>query len=167
MITKRFIYLLLVIGFFSLAACSNDNAGGLTNSMSSVTELPSAVLTLPSGGQLRAYITIDSGTRSEMTISSNTATASVPSLSRAVHTVLIEFEFTDSASNTVTVATATQTVDLSSGDVSISLTDSDYDLASYDNDGDGISNASELANGTSPVDSGCVVGFSLIGSCTL
>jgi hypothetical protein len=167
MIVKSFMYLLLVTALFALSACGNENNNGPTNSMSSVTELPTAVLTLPSGGQLRAYITIDAGTRSEMVIVANTAATVIPGLSRATHTVLIEFEFTDSASNTVTVATATQTVDLSSGNVNISLTDSDYDLASYDDDGDGISNAKELADGTNPVDAGCVVGFSLIGSCTL
>ena len=100
-------------------------------------------------------------------INNNTATGAIPGLSRDVHTVKIEFEYTDSSNNTVTVATASTSVDLSSGDGSVSFTDTDYDLASYDDDNDGLSNAEELAAGTSPIDSGCVIGVSLIGNCTL
>jgi len=158
--------LILVIAIFALSACG-DSSNSQPTSMTSVTELPSSVLILPSGGLLRAYISIDGGARTELSISSNTATGTIPSLSREIHTVLIEFTYTDTTNNTVTVATASKPVDLSSGDANVSFADADYDLASYDDDNDGLSNAEELAAGTSPVDSGCVIGVSLVGSCTL
>jgi hypothetical protein len=155
--------LMVVIGLFALSACSENSSSGQPTTMTSVTELPSAVLILPFG-QLRAYISIDGGARIELGINNNTATGEIPGLSRAVHNVLIEFEFTDSSNNTFTVATASRDVDLSSGDASISFSDTDYDLDSYDDDGDGISNAAELA---ALANTECVLGSSLIGSCTL
>ncbi|MBT8439894.1 MAG: hypothetical protein KJO91_09215, partial [Gammaproteobacteria bacterium] len=143
--------LILVIGLFTLSACGDNSSNSQPATTTSVIELPSAVLTLPSGGQLRAYITLDNdiNTRTEMAIIANTATASF-TISRDPHTVLIEFKYTDSAGVTVTVASASQIVDLSSGDVSLSFVDTDYDLDSYDDDGDGISNAAELSAGTVP-----------------
>jgi len=164
--------LMVVIGLFALSACSENSSSGQPTTMTSVTELPSAVLTLPSGGTLRAYISIDGidgnvVDRAELSISTNTATGTIPNLPRAVYTVLIEFEYTDTANNTFTVATASQDVDLTSGDASISFAEADYELDSYDDDGDGLSNAEELRADTDPGDSGCVLGVSLIGSCTL
>ena len=159
--------LMVVIGLFALSACSENSSSGQPTTMTSVTELPSAVLTLPAGGELAAYIRVDGGAQTRLDISNNTATGSIPGLTRAVHNILIEFEFTDSSGNTFTVATASRDVDLSSGDASISFVDTDYDLASFDDDGDGISNAQELADGTDLNSSGCVLGSSLIGSCTL
>lgn len=158
--------LILVIGLFVLSACSDDSSSGQPTSATSVTELPPAVLTLPDGGRLRAYISIDSDERVELSISENTASGKVPNLTRSTHDVLISFEYTDSSGNTVTVATAKQTVDLSSGDASISFAEGDYDM-DFDFDKDGLTNAEELAAGTSWNDSKCVLGFSLIGSCTL
>ena len=158
----------LVITLFMLAACSDSGSNSqAATATTSITEIPSAVLTLPSGGTLRAFIAIDGGTPIELSINSNTATGSIPDLSRTVHSVTVSFEFTDSGGTTYTVATATTTVDLSSGDASVSFAEADYDMASYDDDGDGISNAQELADGSNPGDSACVLGFSLIGKCTL
>ena len=154
---------------FILSACS-DNTSSNSQSVitTSVTELPAVVLMLLDGGTLRAYVVIDGNleTRIELGIVENTASGEVPNLSRDIHSVLIQFEYTDSSGNTVTVATASNTVDLSSGDASISFAETDYNI-DYDDDEDGLTNAEELAAGTSPIDSGCILGVSLIGSCTL
>ncbi len=62
-----------------------------------------------------AQMTIDS-------VAGGTASTSIPGLSRSIHTVQIEFEFTDGV-DTITLATATSTVDLSAGDASLSFDD--------------------------------------------
>lgn len=162
----------------TLVACgsSDDNEAAAKNI--TTTEIPLAVkkLTL-SGGTLRAFVTIDGDTanRTEMTIDTTgtgSASASIPGLSLATHTVIISYEYTDGAGNVIVLATATNTIDLTSGSVSLSFVESDYDLASYDDDGDGISNAAEVAAGSDPLDStsgstDCVLGTSTIGNCTL
>lgn len=155
------------VGLITLAACS-DNSNGPPTTTTSVTQLPASVLTLPPGGSLQAYISVDGGTRQAMDIDlvAHTATATIPNLSRGTHTISIEYEFTDSSNNTYTVATVEQTVDLSAGDASIEIAANAYNT-NYDDDNDGLTNAQELAAGTSPVDSACVFGVSLIGSCTL
>lgn len=158
--------LVLVIVLFTLSACSENGSSGQPTTMTSVTELPSAVLTLPAGGTLQAFITIGTAVPVPLTISANVATGTF-NLGREVYPVSIEFLFTDSSNVTVTVASYSTIVDLTSGDASLSIADTDYDLDSYDNDNDGISNAAELAAGTDPNGLGCVLGFSLIGSCTL
>ena len=120
-------------------------------------------------GNLLVWITIDGGTRIPMSIDSAAGTSSTSiTLSRTIHTVLIEFEFTDGV-NTITLATVTSTVDLSSGDASLSFTDADY-ITDYDDDNDGISNLDEIISGTDPLVadiSDCILDTSFIGDCTL
>ena len=159
--------LVFIIGLLTLPACSSGGGGTQLATMTTVAEVPTTLLAIPTSGTLRAYVAIDGGVRTELSIVSSIATRSIPSLSRASHNVLLEFEFTDSGSNTVTVATASKTVDLSAGDASLTFINADYDLANYDDDNDGLSNATEIAAGTNPMDSGCVLGTSLIGRCTL
>lgn len=151
-----------------LSACGSSSDNSESNA---TTQMPAALLTIVGPGTLQAFVTIDGNTagRTEMTIDgtgTGSASASVPGLSLAVHTVLIEYEYTDGAS-TITLATASNTVDLSSGSGSISFLATDYDLASYDDDSDGVSNADELAAGSDPLDSDCVLDISVIGTCTL
>jgi len=160
----------------TLYAC--DNNGTATNATSvAQTEIPAALqkLTLPGAGTLSASVTIDAGSPIAMTIDptgTGSASATIPGLTLAVHTVTITYEYTDGA-GTLVVATATNTVDLTAGDGSISFVDADYDLASYDFDSDTISNAAELAAGTDPRVAGvaglpaCVLGTSTLGNCTL
>jgi len=165
---SRYTLLIWVFGLLALSACSNESSDNQpTTSVTSVIQMPASLLLLPPDGVLRAYVTVDDGERIEMTISGDIATATIPGLSRTTHDVLITYEFTDSASNTLTVATAIKTVDLSSGDASIAFVETDYDTASYDNDSDCLSNAEELAAGLNPLNSECILGASLIGCCTL
>ncbi len=135
-------------------------------------------------GNLLVWITIDEGTRIQLTIDSTTSTLStstvstvstvsasisITDLSRSIHTLLIEFEFTDGV-DTITLATVTSTVDLSAGDASLSFADTDYETASYDDDNDGINNLTEIINGTDPLVpdiSDCILDTSVIGGCTL
>lgn len=168
----KYVICLVLLGL--VTACgSSDTPEAKTDN--ATTEMPGELqkLTLPGGGTLSAFVTIDGNTadRVELTIDSSgagSASGSFAGLSLASHTVLITYEYTDTSSfGTIILASASTTVDLTSGSGSISFVAADYDLNSHDEDGDGISNAAELANGTDPVDGGCVIGFSVIGSCTL
>ena len=161
----------------TLYACDNSNNGTAESSTNLAnTEIPSDVQKLILGtGTLSAFVTIDSGSPIAMTIDptgTGSASATIPNLTLAVHTVAITYEFNDGI-GTLVVATATNTVDLTGGSGSISFIEADYDLASHDDDNDGISNAAELAAGTDPrVDEGtaggpCVLGTSTLGDCTL
>jgi len=149
-----------------LSACSkNDDTAATTETEADIPQFIVKAALNTTDGHLLAWITIDGGTRSAMTIDSaaGTVSTSIPGLSRTTHTVLIEFEFTDNI-DTITLATVTSSVDLSGGNATLTFTDSDY-TTSFDTDNDGISNLNEIINGTSPVD--CVLDTSVIGSCTL
>ena len=155
----------------ALSACSsNDNTVATAET---ATEIPQAILKFAlntTDGNLLAWIKIDGGIRSPMTVDSTagTVSASIPGLSRATHTVLIEFEFTDGV-DTITLATVSTTVDLSAGDASLTFADTDY-TTSYDDDHDGITNVTEIINGTDPLVptvTNCILDTSVIGGCTL
>jgi len=168
----------LIIFMFAIAMLSTLSAcGGSDNesvdSAKATSELPSGLqkLTLSGGGTLNAYVIIDDDTENRITMTidgtgAGSASASIPNLSRSVHTVTISYEYTD-GTGTIVLATATSSVDLSSGSASLGFAAGDYDLDSHDEDGDGISNAAELAAGSDPRDGDCVVGSSVIGSCTI
>jgi len=166
----------IFIGFLLLGlltACGSSDEAGPEKLSNATTEIPTDLqkLTLPGGGTLRAFVTIDGDTAGRVELTINTvgagsAAGSFPGLSLTSHTVLITYEYTD-GTGTMVLATATSTVDLSSGSGSINFVAADYDLASHDTDGDGVSNAAELSAGTDPRDSTCVLDTSIIGSCTL
>jgi hypothetical protein len=154
-----------------LSACSSSDDTVAT--AETVTQIPQSIQALAltsTDGNLEAWITIDNGARTPMTIdaAAGTVSTSITGLSRATHSVLIEFEFTDGV-DTITLATVTSSVDLSAGDASLSFADTDYTTA-YDNDNDGIDNVTEIINGTDPlIDdiSDCILDTSVIGGCTL
>jgi len=171
-ITKLIFKLMISLLFVSLYACSSDDNVASTSSKAT-TEMPSELqkLTLSGGGTLAAYVTIDGDTANRRTMSidgagSGSASASIPGLTLAPHTIVISYEYTDT-NGTIVLASASNTVDLTSGSGSLSFVAADYDLDTYDEDGDGISNAAELAAGTDPRDDACVIGASIIGDCTL
>jgi len=140
---------LALLMIFLLQACGNNHSTEQKNV--SVTQIPTAVqkLILPNG-TLTAWVTVDGGSRTQMTIDSTagTASATISGLTLATHTVLIEYEFTDTY-GTILVASASKPVDLSSGSGSLNFSDADYNT-SYDSDGDGITNVVELGAGTNP-----------------
>ena len=159
----------------ALSACSSDDDTVAT--ADTVTEIPQfiqklALNTTDPNASLLAWITIDGdgGTRTQMTIDSVAGTSSTSiTLSRTIHTVLVEFEFTDGV-DTITLATATKEIDLSAGDASLTYADTDYETASYDDDNDGISNLNEIIIGSDPLvpdASDCILDTSVIGGCTL
>ncbi|VAW62864.1 hypothetical protein MNBD_GAMMA09-1470 [hydrothermal vent metagenome] len=171
MILIRIIFSLFFIHI--LSACGGDN--NIEKSVSKTTaEMPVELQKLvgTGGGTLRAYVTIDGDTsnRIEMTINpagAGSASAAIPGLSLKSYTVLISYEYTQGA-NTLILATASKTVDLTSGSGSLSFLVGDYqDIGTHDDDGDGISNAAELAAGSDPWDNVCNLDISTIGNCTL
>ena len=155
-----------------LNACSSDdNHAATNNSTKTVTQLPWEALTVPDLNGLSARIILDGNTGSPiaMTINTtlNTATASIPGLTLASHTIQIEYRYTD-VNGTITIAQSSiQTVDLTGGSATINIPSTAYDTTSFDQDTDGLSNAQELALGANPYSSACELGTSLIGSCTL
>ena len=152
-----------------LSACSSSDDTAATTE--TVTEIPQFIQKLAlTADDLVAWITIDDGTRTQLTIDlvAGTASRSI-TLSRSEHKVLIEFEFTGGV-DPITLATATKTVDLSAGDASLSFDGADYDIVSYDDDNDGLSNLYEIINGLDPLVadvSDCILDTSVIGGCIL
>jgi hypothetical protein len=155
-----------------LNACgSNNNDAAASNPTKTVTQLPLAALMVPDMNGLSAQIILDGNTAAPIALTIDTtlhtATASIPGLSLASHTIQIIYRYTD-INGTITIAqSAVHTVDLSGGSATYNVPAPDYDLASFDADSDGLSNAYELAAGLNPNDASCVVGYSLLGSCTL
>lgn len=156
-----------------LNACSSDNNQAATNNTTkTVTQLPWEAITVPLEANLRAYVIIDgnTGTRTAMTIDTlnNTATASISGLSLAPHTVQFVYEYVDGATIYTVAQSIAETVDLTGGSLTTTLTPTYVTTGTgFDNDSDGLSNAYELAAGTNPGDASCVVGYSLLDSCTL
>ena len=152
--TKTLRLIFSVCFILALSACSDDDSIATAETM---TEIPqsvqavAALITTDPDASLLAWITIDGGTRTQMAIDTvaGTSSASITGLSRSVHTVKLEFEFTDGV-NTITLATVTSSVDLTNGDASLSFADTDYTIT-YDDDGDGINNVTEVKNGSDPL----------------
>ncbi len=116
-------------------------------------QLPDEIvqLRLQDNGAVHAYVQVDGGTRSEMTISGSSATLSL-TLTEGSHSVkiILEYVLTSDPSNPVTLAESTTksvTVTASSS-TPLNYTDSDFDFTAYDDDSDGISNLSEMQSGT-------------------
>jgi hypothetical protein len=156
-----------------LNACGSNNNESTSNSTKTVTELPLAALMVPNLNGLSAQIILDGDTASPIALTIDTtlhtATANIPGLSLASHTIQIIYRYTDS-NGTITIAqSAVHTVDLSGGSATYDIPSGNYVTtgADFDADLDGLSNAYELAAGTNPRDASCVVGYSLLDSCTL
>ena len=156
-----------------LSACSSSDDTVTTTE--TVTDIPQFIQKLAlntTDGHLEAWITIDGGAPIPMDLAGGTASASIPNLSRSVHTVEIKFEFTDDV-DTITLATATKSVDLSSGDGSLSFADEDY-TTNFDEDNDTFTNLIEVTNDSDPLNefdipsiSDCILDTSVIGGCNL
>lgn len=119
-------------------------------------------------GTLNAFLYCDE-VRQPMIISDDIAQGSCTGLSTtSLHKVRVEFDFTsETFGGSFVVATATKEgVRAESGGTDLSFVSGDFDT-SMDNDGDLISNLTELENGTNPGQPICVIGLSIIGSCIL
>ncbi len=115
-------------------------------------QLPDEVvqLRLQDNGAVHAYVQVDGGQRSEMTISGSSATLSL-TLTEGSHSVkvILEYVLTSDPSNPVTLADSTKPVTVTaSSSTPLNYTDSDFDFTAYDDDEDGISNLSEMQSGT-------------------
>lgn len=168
-IIKLFLTFALLI---NITACSDNETGTNPDADAVASEIPEAIQKIDqtTPGTLSAYITIDGGTRIEMEIDSatNTASVTIPGLSRTSHDIVIEYEYT-TGGNTYTLATVTSTVDLSSGDTNMAFEGNEFNT-NYDSDGDGFNNIDEIASGTNPGATDkppCIIGTSTIGNCAI
>ena len=167
--------ILSIVLINALVACSDNHETSSTSQ--AITSTPSVIQKLSgtTGGTLTAFITMDGDTdpanRIPMTIDpsgAGSASATIPGLSMGVHTIVITYQYEDGSGNIMTLATtAVTSIDLTSGSGSLSFVETDYELDAHDDDLDGVSNADELAAGSNPLDSECVLDVSKIGSCTL
>jgi len=116
--------------------------------------VPAALLTLPAGSTLTAYIQVDGGDRQQMTISGSNASISLTGISQGDHTFTVEFEYISSSApgNPIILARAIETMEVGSGTNVLEILEEDYDTDSFDEDGDGVSNLDEVSNGSNPFD---------------
>jgi len=173
---KNLIYAGTLFLSLLLSACS-DSADNKATEHVSAFKIPAVVqaITPPAGSSLQAFISVDGSSRQAMTIDNTAGTANITidGLSLASHTFVIDFElvFDSDPSNPVSLARATLTQSINAGNNTLTVVDSDFDT-SFDDDNDGITNVVEVdtstgGGSTNPSNSDCVIGSSLIGSCTL
>jgi len=173
---KTMIYIGSLFLSLLLTACGDANEGKTSNNVSAF-KIPAVVQAIspPSGSSLQAFISVDGGARQAMVIDNTAGTANITidGLSLASHSFVIDFElvFDNDPSNPITLARATLNQNISAGDNTLSVVDGDFDT-NFDDDNDGITNVVEVdssagGGSTNPNNSDCVIGSSLIGSCTL
>lgn len=121
---------------------------------------------LPTDGDLHVYAAVDGGAQQDMQIVNTTASSSISSLSVGTHTVNVEIVFIYNNGTSITLSSASSTIDVVDGANSLDISSISY-VTNYDDDNDGVSNLDEMNAGTSPSDPTCVLGVSVIGSCTL
>ncbi len=167
-LTTRSLQLLTcIIALSTLTACGNDSSTSapIAPDKETVTQTatpePLRKLNLPAGGTLRAFIVIDNDRLNPIDMSignddARTATVTIPGLSRAPHSIVITYEYTDS-NGTITLAQFDTDVDLTNGNDSVNIDPTLYNFA-FDEDADNIDNATELLQGTDPYKSDLVVG---------
>jgi len=127
--------------------------------------------TLPVNGALHAYISVDGGSRQELSVDlgAQTVSGSLNGISPGNHIFIIEVVFIYNDNTEVMLGSANISMDVSTGNNSLAVTSGDYDTT-FDDDGDGVSNLAEMNTGTdpnNPADTDCVIGTSKIGSCVL
>ncbi len=130
--------------------------------------IPLAIRDL-TGGSINIYLTCGwpDGTRLAMEIdqAQGMARASCSGLAPEETSFYLEIEFVPDTQEAVMLANATKLVQLVAGENNLAFAESDY--VYLDDDGDNLTNLSELENGTDPKDPVCIIGFSIIGSCEI
>jgi len=138
-----------------LTACGSDSS--TENSASADLNLPGEIakLKLSDTGSIRAYVTVDGGTQTEMTVSGSTASIQLSGLSEGSHQFTIKFEYVlnSDPGNPIILAEVTKPGTVSStNNNTLSFVESDFIYADYDDDNDGISNLDEMqSGGTAPL----------------
>ncbi len=168
-------WLFVLIAAFTVAGCgSQDETPPQTSTLSfklSDTLLGSRLD--QSAGTLTIFVSVDGGTPQAMTISGDGLTASftLNNLATGSTNFTIDIFFDDGVSGNLQVASGTKTISVAEGGNTLNFVTADFDTASHDADSDGISNLVELdeTSTTDPLvaDAPCLLGTSLIGSCTL
>ncbi len=171
--TQRVLVTVLWVALLSLVGCGDDD--------STVTIGPpdSGAIKIPmdihkavtATGTLRGFISVFRGETEvltqEMTIDGDEASATIPGLDPEVYSFTVEFEFEAvDFDGTFIVASATKELDVVAGSNNLDFNNSDYDI-NFHGDDDELNNLYELENNLNPSSNVCVVGFSLVGRCTL
>jgi len=117
-------------------------------------------------GVLQAFIVVDGNPRIKMLIDpagNGTASVTIPGLSRSVHDIVITYEYTDDV-DTIILAQVRDIADLTSGSATLPIDVTKYSFE-FDKDGDGVTNSTELLEGTDPHtrNSGPVIGLVALG----
>ncbi len=121
---------------------------------------------LPADGVLHVYAAIDGGAQQDMQITATTASTSISSLSIGTHSIDIEVVFAYNNGTNIILSSASSSIDVVEGANPLDISSTTY-VTTYDEDNDGITNLDEINAGTSPLDTTCVLGVSIIGNCTL
>lgn len=165
--------LLLAACFLVLSACSGQEEAPDTDIQRNDNlslQLPDALLgARVDRNNLSGTVTVGGNTY-DMTIDDATDSASVSlsNIPTGSQTFVVEF-FYDFGGTIIKVAEATRTITIGEGSNTVSFLATDFDTATFDDDGDGISNITELdeSSTTSPIVTTCVVGETNIGECEL
>jgi len=153
-----FIFFTFIVLFIN--ACSQGNSTvNVAQQEGKGINLPTALVALPPGGTLTAYIRIDNSDRQQMTINGDTATVSLIGITEGSHVFTLEFEYTyiDPVTSMphppIILASASQTMVVGPGSNILDFPASSYNIDGYDDDGDGVSNLDEINSGTNPYSS--------------
>jgi len=162
--------------FLAAVGCSSDDSSVTTvnsRAQDSGISLPVAINTsaLPANGALHAYISIDGGSRHELTIDlgSQSINGSIPGVSLGNHQFVIEVVFLYDNNTETMLGRASTSINVGTGNNNLTISSSDY-VTTFDDDGDGVDNLAELNAGTdpnNPADTDCIIGTSVIGGCVL
>ena len=143
-----------------------DSSAAPTGQINLSTTFNVDINNLPTDGDLHVYAAIDGGTQQDMQIVNTAASASITNLSIGSHTVKVEVVFTYNNGMSIVLLSASSNVNVVNGANLLDIKSSTY-ANNYNDDNDGVNNLDEINAGTSPYDSTCVIGVSVINSCTL
>ncbi|HEY7774384.1 MAG TPA: hypothetical protein VIC26_14470, partial [Marinagarivorans sp.] len=102
---------------------------------------------------LSAQVRVDNNDWEPLTIDGNTATGSVKGIAEGNRTISVRFVYNSPLYGELVLAQVSKDINIIAGaSTRLEILESDYDLDLFDDDRDGINNADEIDQGTSPID---------------
>ena len=145
------------LGFLLLLVACDNGKSTLTTQANNVGGIPIPQVlstSLPSTGNLFAYLSIDGEPRKPMNIGGGFASLTLSGIAPGEHTLAIDFEFVlDTYPDTpfTLAASASKPFTITAGQNNLNFDASDFVSDTYDADNDGVSNLAELNNKTNPL----------------